>query len=668
MTTTLRILGWKAEGLRCPDHEIDFLEGRDRPFGVSLIQMPNGTGKTTTLELLRAALSGNLEGREESADVGRFRKKDSASDHGTFEVRLQLDDKPLTVTLEFDFVLGRVDYKTTWGSGQEHGFRPPRPLRRFMNEDFVNFYVFDGELADDLLDRDKTNAGKAIENLFQVHLLDLMSEKIGEHWDRRTEAETSKGQAGLTRSKNRLRKWTDRLTFLEKRKRELEASLKRTDGLITRQEDKYREEMAKEVVREKKMEAARSQVADLGTGLDEMTRSVLDAMRDPHALSPDFADAMLQFKSGLDRVKLPESAAQEWFDELSQEAECVCGRPIDEAIRTVIRARAERYLGSDNVILLNRIKSDISQAVGSSTRQPARNLNERIVELTKQSREHLQADNDLALMRREAEASDPAIANARREMDRQMEDRDRMLSELSKFEDDDQENMPPEKLRSIEPDAVFSIKLAKKEKKRLEDEVAQRTMTLELKQKRDVLVKIVARARDRAKLAIAAEIRDETNERIVCLMPNNTIRVDKIEDALLLRGQVGGSAGENLSVGYAFLATLFNRADHHQLPFVVDSPVVPIDGDIRPTIGRLVPQLTGQVVAFMISTERDGFLSSLKRASDDDIQYITLFRRGATHLEYRASRISSGVEKTRDGCRVAGEAFFNDFQVDIEPG
>ena len=52
MTTTLRILGWKAKGLRCPDHEIELLGGRDRLFGVSLIQMPNGTGKTTTLELL----------------------------------------------------------------------------------------------------------------------------------------------------------------------------------------------------------------------------------------------------------------------------------------------------------------------------------------------------------------------------------------------------------------------------------------------------------------------------------------------------------------------------------------------------------------------------------------------------------------------------------------
>ena len=111
--------------------------------------------------------------------------------------------------------------------------------------------------------------------------------------------------------------------------------------------------------------------------------------------------------------------------------------------------------------------------------------------------------------------------------------------------------------------------------------------------KRDTLVRILGRAHNQAKLAIAYAIRDETNERIAGLMPNNSVRVERIENALHLRDQAGGSAGENLSVGYAFLATLFNRGNHHQLPFVVDSPVVPIDGDIRPTIGSLVPLLAG---------------------------------------------------------------------------
>ena len=120
-----------------------------------------------------------------------------------------------------------------------------------------------------------------------------------------------------------------------------------------------------------------------------------------------------------------------------------------------------------------------------------------------------------------------------------------------------------------------------------------------------------------------------------------------------------------MSIGYAFLATLFNRADQHELPFVVDSPANPIDLEIRSNIGGLVPNLTGQFIAFMISSERERFLDGLKKASNTDIQYITLFRKGASHLETNALANSSCV-KTKDGFRVLGEQFFNEFQLDVE--
>lgn len=91
MATILRILGWTAEGLRCPDHEITCCDASDQPFAVSLIQMPNGTGKTTTLSLLRAALSGG--GRNwDSGKVRELRKKGGTSPTGTFTLRLALND------------------------------------------------------------------------------------------------------------------------------------------------------------------------------------------------------------------------------------------------------------------------------------------------------------------------------------------------------------------------------------------------------------------------------------------------------------------------------------------------------------------------------------------------------------------------------------------------
>lgn len=53
----LTLLGWESSGLRCPDMVIDFRKDGKAPR-VSLLQMPNGTGKTTTLDLIKAALTG----------------------------------------------------------------------------------------------------------------------------------------------------------------------------------------------------------------------------------------------------------------------------------------------------------------------------------------------------------------------------------------------------------------------------------------------------------------------------------------------------------------------------------------------------------------------------------------------------------------------------------
>ena len=130
-------------------------------------------------------------------------------------------------------------------------------------------------------------------------------------------------------------------------------------------------------------------------------------------------------------------------------------------------------------------------------------------------------------------------------------------------------------------------------------------------------------------------------------MPNNAIRVQQIDRCLVLEGQEEGSAGETLSVAYAFLATLFNRVEH-QLPFIVDSPANPIDLKVRAKVVELIPRLTPQFVAFTISSERQGFIAPLEIAAKGPINYITLFRRGIQGTEREADKIAR-VTLTDDG-------------------
>ena len=663
MATTMRILGWQAQGLRCPDHEIKCCDGDDNPFPITLIQMPNGTGKTTTLMLLRAALSGAAADVWDQSTVSELKKKDSDQDEGLFELRLTLNGKRITVRMEFDFAAGGLEYKTTWGSGQENSFSPPLELRRFMNPDFVNFFVFDGELAVNLLSRQHTHAEEAVESLFQIHLLSRMAKKISTYWDEQTQNK-AKDKRGYTRRKQKLAKWKAHLIKLQKEKADLEKQLSKMNSQIRGQRDRYKHEIEREKDRAEKIRAAGKIVSDLENEVNERAHIVLNEMRDPHALSPEFATKMFGLKDGLDRVELPESAAREFFEGLAEEAECVCGRPINEHIQNIIRERAQQYLGSEDVGLLNAMKSAIADAVGQSRDQASKELSKSVESLSTLVAKLHTAQNELDELEHEAEQSDPDVRWAREEIERLKTERTTPENALRRFEGKD-DKVRLDHLDTVTVERIDAIETMREGIQVLQDQVDEVTETRTLRQKRDALKKIIESAHAKARETVTAEIRDETNQRIASLMPYNNVRIERINRCLVLQGQSGSSTGETLSVGYAFLSTLFNRANQHELPFVVDSPANPIDFDIRTKIGELVPRLTGQFIAFMISSERKRFVDSLREASKANIQYITLFRQGVSHLAAKARENPFSVA-TPDGFMVPDAQFFDEFQLDVE--
>ena len=656
MPAVMRILGWKAKGLRCPDHEISCVDSDGQPYPVSLIQMPNGTGKTTTLALLRAALSGAaIDPGWDRQTIAEYKKKNGALQHGYFEVRLLLNDRRATILMEFDFENGRVSYKTTHGPGRRDGFHPPSDFRRFMNENFVNFYVFDGELAQHLLDREYTDAQVVVENLFQMNAFDAMSRKVGEYWDNKTQNVSATEERGLSRRQNRLVSLRKHLAKCRSDQQELQEKRADLAAQLQKKEDAYHQEIKKEDARFQALNDAETKVERLKGKVREEALDVLDRMRDPHALSSFFATSMLSLKDGLDRVKLPESAAREFFEDLADAQECVCGRPIDAEIAATIRTRAARCLGTEDVALLNSMKTAIKDAVGDVDDEAEKDLNGKMGSLVTAVEEERDARNDRDSLRLEAEQADPAVKSARDDIESLRNQIEDVEADLEKFDSKDQ---------TQNDERTYGIEILEKRVDDAERKLAEITHTLTEKAKRDTLTAIIDSAHKKARTGITTELCEQANARISQLMPNNSISIDRIEQNLILEGQEGGSVGETLSIAYAFLATLFHRSDH-QLPFVVDSPAGPIDLAVRPKIGELIPNLTGQFIAFTISSERSRFITPLKRASHADIQFVTLFRKGSEELAQEAHDKGS-VQETGDGLNVTGEAFFNDFQLDEE--
>jgi wobble nucleotide-excising tRNase len=116
----------------------------------------------------------------------------------------------------------------------------------------------------------------------------------------------------------------------------------------------------------------------------------------------------------------------------------------------------------------------------------------------------------------------------------------------------------------------------------------------------------------------------KSNKRIEELLGNDEIRIHKIDQCIMIDKKEGVSQGQSLAVAYAFLATLFEDSSH-KVPFVIDSPAGSLDLEVRREVSNLIPQLFPQLVVFILSSERDGFVDGLAEKYDD-IQYYTIFK------------------------------------------
>jgi DNA sulfur modification protein DndD len=83
----LRIVEWRYKNIRgMRDVQIQL---GDIPAQWTLIQMPNGTGKTTTLTLMRLALSGEIP----DPDLVRSFRPDDRTPSGEFVLRITVDSE-----------------------------------------------------------------------------------------------------------------------------------------------------------------------------------------------------------------------------------------------------------------------------------------------------------------------------------------------------------------------------------------------------------------------------------------------------------------------------------------------------------------------------------------------------------------------------------------------
>jgi len=110
----LRLLEIRYKNIReIKNLTIPLVRDVNTPYKNTLIQMPNGTGKTTTMKLIRYALDGTAA-QAEKDEILSFKPLFPTSETvGEFEVKLLLDGEVIYSTMTFDFESGDVKYSTT---------------------------------------------------------------------------------------------------------------------------------------------------------------------------------------------------------------------------------------------------------------------------------------------------------------------------------------------------------------------------------------------------------------------------------------------------------------------------------------------------------------------------------------------------------------------------
>ncbi|WP_293397689.1 hypothetical protein [Phenylobacterium sp. RIFCSPHIGHO2_01_FULL_69_31] len=572
-----------------------------------------------------------------------------------------MDGKPFSIELVLDYETGQTSYKTTNpGSG---GVVPkhhvPPQIHRFLTEQFLSLFIFDGELASRLLDPRKTEADRAVDALCQLYLLDAVSDFTGDYWERATKNQTAKTSTGLTKAQDTLTQLRKREKTLQSGLADAKAKLGKLGSEMEDLEQKIKDHVGRvAAVREQFIAAEKDLITSKG-GVDTASTALMAAMRLPHALHPKLAEDLEALRDNLDRLKLPENTSAQFFEELVREKLCICGRPMDHEAQDHIKTEAKRYLDSEDAGIINALKRDIETLAAKPEEEGAGHV--RVTNLAKSlgkaAREEVDAAGRVrALKQQLIDGGDTELEAWEARLDAATGEYVNCEALIAEIEGPGEPDTPDDQLRSVSQ--------IQKRIKEVAGRIADITQTVRLKAQTEIIQSILSKAAHRARTQIKAELLAQSNARLQTILVNDPLQIERIDGALRLQGQDEASKGQTLSVGYTFLMEVLHRGNN-DFPLIVDSPANQIDEGVRRRVGRLIPELCSQFVGFTINTERAGFVETLETAAED-VAFITLFRKTEGTARLMKNLPPGRFVETSNAMLVTDRDYFYRFDVKEE--
>lgn len=628
----MSILGIEYKNIRkIADLKLSFVDATGNVINNNFIMMANGTGKTTTMTLLKGLLDGTAV-EWSASDVKSFAPTTGVSDAGEFSITVKFDERQYKYFLCLDYRAGvaTINTTTTVNGGYEEGRHLPDSLKDIFSPEFVSRFVFDGEQAKKTMDSSSNEAEETIKYLYRLDKLDNIIASNQRILTEIQEAEGAKGSKGsLSNLKTRRDSVCKIIETLKDKAKKLKADI---EEYQTEQESKIarRNELDKnyEELNAEKQDIIKEQQHNKDA-VDAKISEILNLMKLPYLISPEFNERMYELTSSMTKLKLPKTISRDFFVELSEADTCVCGREIKDKERQFILINVEKYLGSDQQSVLNAIKSSLN----------SNSYDERLSEAYEHLKELREEGNRLQTrFNNNAEKLLKAGGEEAFKLNERILELGNAIavakSQLDIIESKDESN---EELN--ENNNIHKAQIVFKD---YEQKIAAATRTSIALNRKEVVEALLLDIRSKATTELKKEIVHKTNEKLKEVIKDDDIEIEDINKYIKLKNRDGASEGQTLGIAYCFLGTLFEDAEL-EFPFIIDSPTGKMDFDKRQAVADIIPDVFNQMIAFVQSAEVEHFANRFY--DKPNTQFITI------------------IASTQGGVEIhMGKEFFDSYQ------
>lgn len=607
----MSILGIEYKNIRkISELKLSFVDANGKSIKNNFVMMANGTGKTTTMELIKGLMDGSAADWS-AKKIKTFAPTTSHSDEGVFSIAVKFDERQYKYFLYMNYKTGTANIKTTTTTlgGMEDGRHLPDALKGIFTPEFVRRFVFDGEQAEKTMDSSSNEAEETIRYLYRLDELDEIIATNQRILSEIQDAEGSKGsKSSLSNLRTRQEGVKTTISKLQKRAAHLRKDIKTF-------EDERKEKITQRDALDKNYETLNQEKQEIlnlqqhnKDSIDAQISEIIRLSKSPYLISQEFCDRMYGLGSSMTKLKLPKTISKDFFVELAHAKDCICGRCIGESEKKTILENAEKYLGSDQQSVLNAIKSSLMACSYDSS------LSDAFTELSKLREE---ANRLQTRLNTNAEKLLKAGGEEAAKFKARIDELEKYIA-VSKYQLDIIESKDENNEELTEDNNLYKAQLLYKD---YEHKIASATRTNAALYRKEVVESLVFAIKEQATAELKKEIIRKANEKIQKVITDDFIEIDNIDRYIKLKERSGASQGQTLGIAYCFLGTLFEDSEL-EFPFIIDSPTGSMDFDKREAVADIIPKVFNQMISFVQSAEVKRFADRFY--DNPDAQYLTI--------------------------------------------